>query len=411
MKTPKLYFFNESAEKNLSGVLFKNHILKKKIIKLLDKSGPTTINQVSKKFNSSSPKINTLIQELIEDGIIEDLGKAETEVGRRPNLYGLTSNSIYFLGVDVGHNLIEIGVVDFNENLIALEKKPYNLDNTQESLDDLCNIINNFLDTNKSWREKIVRVGVNVSGRVNHINGYSHDFFNFHNLPLSEILTKEIGITTLIENDTRARAFYEFYNQGLTERKNILFINVDWGLGLGVLANGEIQYGKSGYSGEFGHIPFFNNEIICRCGKKGCLETEVSGKALVKVFEQKIREGHSSSLQGTKVIPAQEFTMENIINAANEDDILSIEIIGEMASKLGKGITTLIHIFNPEQIIIGGALSLAGDYFFLPLQMAVNKFSINVVREDTKITLSKIKEGTGVLGACYLAKDKILNSK
>src|SRR5690606_28431395 len=156
---------------------------------------------------------------------------------------------------------------------------------------------------------------------------------------------------------------------------------------------------------EFGHIPFFIIEIICRCGKKCCLETEVSGKALVKVLVQMIRECNSSSLQGNTVLPDQEFTLKNINYAANEDDTFSIEIIGEMASKLGKGITTLIHIFNPEQIIIGGALSLAGDYFFLPLQMAVNKFSINVVREDTKITLSKIKEGTGVLGACYLAKD------
>lgn len=406
MEKTRHYFLNELQDKQMSGVIYKNHQLKKKIISLLDKKGSATINEISKKFNSSSPKINTLIQELIDDGLIEDLGKAETEVGRRPHLYGLISDSMYFLGVDVEYNSINIGLVDFNESLIVLEKNiPFNLDNSEESLNDLCAIINNFVKQDFRWREKIVSLGVNLSGRINHITGYSHNFFNSLEQPLSEVIKSRTNFTTFIENDTRAKAFYEFRNK--KTKNDILYVYVDYGLGLSVLAHGRLQYGKSGYSGGFGHIPFFENEIICRCGKKGCLETEVSGRALVNQFEEKLSLGFTSSIQ-KKSKNNKDINMTDIIDAANEGDTLSIELIGVLAGKLGKGITSLIHLYNPELVIFGGALTEAGDYFLLPLLASVNKYSLSIVREDSQFQLAKITEGTGVLGACLLIKDRIL---
>lgn len=409
MKKNKHSIFNDIPDEKKSGVIFKNLQLKKKIIRLLDKKGAATINDISKKFNSSSPKVNKLIQELIDEGLIEDLGKAETDVGRRPHLYGLIGDSMYFMGVDLGHNSIEIGLMDFNENPIHFSKDiKFSLENSEKSLLQLCDVINLFIDKNPKWRNKIVRIGVNLSGRVNHLSGYSHNFFNFTKIPLSSILQEKLGIPCFIENDTRARAFYEFYSRETKDSENILYVNADYGLGLGVLAHGKLLYGKSGYSGEFGHIPFFNNEIICICGKKGCLETEVSGRALEQQFKDKLKGGQSSFLQNA-FANIENIKMDDIIKAANNDDTLSIELIGAMAEKLGKGITTLIHLYNPELIIFGGALTKSKDHFFLPLQMTVNKYSLSIVRADTQLELSKGTEGTGVFGACYLAKHKVLN--
>jgi len=392
----------------MSGIVFKNHTLKKRIIRLLDKKGTATINEISKKLNSSVPKINSLIQELIYDELIEDLGTAETGVGRRPHLYSLKSDSIYFLGVDIEYNSINIGLVDFKENLVVLEKNiSFNLNNTEESLNDLCEIINSFIKKNSYWRKKIVSIGVNLSGRINHTTGYSHNFFNFHEQPLSEVIKSKTNITTFIENDTQAKAFYEFKSKKTNNNNNILYIYVDYGLGLGVLADGKLQYGKSGYSGGFGHIPFFDNEIICRCGKKGCLETEVSGRALVKQFKEKLSLGSASSLQN-KFKNNKNLNMTDIIDAANEGDTLSIELIGILASKLGKGISALIHLYNPELIIFGGTLTETGDYFFLPVQIAVNKYTLSILRSDTQLQLATISKGAGVIGACLLVKDRIL---
>ena len=141
----------------------------------------------------------------------------------------------------------------------------------------------------------------------------------------------------------------------VSTEKNVLFVNVDYGVGLGILIDGKIYYGKSGFSGEFGHAPIFENEIICHCGKKGCLETEASGTALIRRFRERIQEGSSSSVV-KKVKNLNDLTVTDLIQAANAEDMLCIELLAEVGEKLGKGLAALINVFNPELIILGGTL-------------------------------------------------------
>ena len=131
-------------------------------------------------------------------------------------------------------------------------------------------------------------------------------------------------------------AYGEFHLGEVNHEKNVLFVNMDYGIGLGILVDGKVYYGKSGFSGEFGHIPFFTNEIICHCGKKGCLETEASGSALVRVFKEKIREGSSTQLSD-KYDDIENIMLQDIVDAAQADDVLAIELIAQIGEKIGKG--------------------------------------------------------------------------
>lgn len=186
-----------------------------------------------------------------------------------------------------------------------------------------------------------------------------------------------------------------------------MFINVDYGIGLGILVDGKVYYGKSGFSGEFGHIPFFNNEIICHCGKKGCLETEASGSSLIRNFKEKIKQGYSSSLiKKNKTV--EDITLTDIIQAANHEDVLCIELLAEVGENIGRGLAVLINVFNPELIILGGTLSETGDYLRLPARSAINKYSLSLVNTDTQLKLSKLGEKAGILGACLIARNKVL---
>jgi len=191
--------------------------------------------------------------------------------------------------------------------------------------------------------------------------------------------------------------------------KNVLFVNMDYGTGLGIVLDGKVYYGKSGFSGEFGHTPIFNNEIICQCGKKGCLETEASGNALIRKFKERIEKGSSSSiLKNNKA--ADKIGIEDIINGAKNEDTLCIELLSEIGEKLGKGLAILINIFNPELIILGGTLSDTGDYIRLPAQSALNKLSLSLVNNDTSLKISKLGEKAGVIGACLIARSKVMYS-
>ncbi|AFD07741.1 ROK family protein [Solitalea canadensis] len=401
-------FFEELHNENISGVAYKNLDLKKKTIAHFATIGNATIADLCKELNSSAPKVTTLINELIKDNLVQDYGKIDSTGGRRPNLYGLAPEAGFFLGVEVRKYHINIGLIDIKKNLVKLsEKIPYRLNNSQESLDELCNVIQHFINELPISKDKILGMGINLSGRINFATGYSYSYFYFNEEPLNKVIEARIGIKTLLENDSRAMAYGEFCSGAVNEEKNVLFINLDYGIGMGVLINGQLYYGKSGYSGEFGHIPFFNNEIICHCGKKGCLETETSGEALVRMFQKKLQEGSSSIATVTKA--PEEIQLEDILQAAINDDVLSIELLAEIGEKIGRGIALLINIFNPELVIIGGSISSTGNYIQLPIRSALNKYSLSLVNNDTQLKLSKLGSKAGIMGASLLARNKILS--
>jgi glucokinase-like ROK family protein len=394
---------------NSSGVALKNKILKGLIFKFLDQTESASINEISKEINISVPKTTSLITELIEEGLISDYGKFESTGGRKANLYGLIGDAGFILGVDVKKYYINIGLLNFKKQLIHQKSRiTFKLDNTAESLNQLIQIIQNFIKEVGIKKDKILSLGINLSGRINHTKGYSYTFFHFQEEPLSEIIQEKIGIKTYLQNDSRAMAFGEFCNGEVNTEKNVLFVNLDYGIGLGILIDGKVYYGKSGFSGEFGHIPFFNNEIICHCGKKGCLETEASGNALLRKFKEKIKLGSTSSvLKKNKKV--EDITLTDLILAAQNEDVLIIELLAELGENLGKGLAVLINVFNPELIIIGGTLSETGEYLKLPIKSSINKYSLSLVNADTELKLSKLGEKAGIIGACLLAKNKALS--
>ncbi len=400
--------FEVFSEDNASGVAYKNRLLKRLIINYLDITGNVTIAELTKELNISAPKITNLVTELMEDGLIKDYGKVDSTGGRRASLYGLIAESCFFIGVDIKRYYINIGLLDFKKNLVTIKEKiPYKLENSVDAYQELINVIKTFIDETLIKKQIILGICINLSGRVNHTTGYSYSFFHFHEEPLSQTIEKEIGIRTFLENDSKAMAYGEFCSGIVSNEKNVLFINIDYGVGLGILIDGKVYYGKSGFSGEFGHIPFYNNEIICHCGKKGCLETEASGIALLRNFKSKIEQGSSSSLI-KKGKPYEELSLREIVEAAKSEDVLSIELIAEIGEKIGRGLAVLINIFNPELVILGGTLAETGDYIRLPIKSALNKYSLNLVSSDTKLVISKLGEKAGVMGGSLMARNRSL---
>jgi glucokinase-like ROK family protein len=397
-------FFEELNNEKITGVAYKNINIKKIVISYFANTGNSTIADLCKELSLSAPKVNNILSDLIADGLVKDYGKVDSTGGRRPNLYGLVPESAFFIGVDVKQNHINIGISDLQKNIIRLvEHQPYKLSNNQESLDELCNLISSFIKDIQTPKDKILGIGINLSGRINYATGYSYSFFHFNEEPLSKVIESHLGIKIFLENDSRAMAFGEFSSGVVNEEKDVLFLNLDYGLGMGIMINRQPYYGKSGFAGEFGHIPIFKNEIICTCGKKGCLETEASGWALTRMFKEKLKSGSSSLI----TINPDDIVLEDIIAAANNDDTLAIELIAEIGESLGRGIALLINIFNPELIIIGGILSSTGEYLRLPIKSAINKYSLSLVSADTQLKTSKLGEKAGVVGACLLVRNRL----
>lgn len=396
---------NRSFLSNIDG---KNAILKKRIIARCINEDGYSIADLSKELNTSIPTITKLVGELMDERFLVDMGKQGTNGGRRPSIYGLNPSAGYFVGTDVKKKSISIAVTNFKGQIVDyFEDLPFTVENSESSFRTLCTTIKKHISDSGIESSKVLAYGVNLTGRVNNETGYCFTYFIGEDRPIGEFLEEELQAPVFVENDSRAMTYGEYICGVGNNEKNMLFINVTWGLGMGMIIDGKLSYGKSGFSGEIGHFPLLDNDQICHCGKTGCLETGASGSAIHRIFIEKLREGRASLLS-EKFSRGEEVSLVDILNAVNEEDVLAIEVVEEIGTVLGRALAGLINIFNPELVVIGGDVATVQEYLLLPVKSAIQKHSLNMVNKDTSIKFSKLGEKAGPIGACMLSRSKLL---
>ena len=396
---------NASFLSNIDG---KNSSLKKRILGLCVNEGDYSLADLSKELNTSIPTITKLVGELIDDGFLEDMGKQGTNGGRRPSIYGLNSSAGYFVGIEVRKDEISVAVTNFKGQTIDYKEDiAFTLENSEASFKKLCDGTKEHLSRIGVDASKVLAYGVNLSGRVNNETGYCFTYFLGEDRPIASLLEEELMAPVFIENDSRAMTYGEYICGVANKEQDMLFLNVAWGLGMGMILDGKLSYGKSGFSGEIGHFPLLDNDQICQCGKTGCLETGASGLALHRIFMEKLRDGRASMLS-EKFNKGGEITLDDILGAILEEDVLAIEVVEEIGAVLGRAIAGLINLFNPELVVIGGRLSAASEYLLLPIKSAIQKHSLNIINRDTTINFSKLGRKAGPIGACMLSRSKLL---
>lgn len=386
----------------------KNAQIKRQILKLCIKNGSYSIADFSKELSISVPTITKLITELIDDGFLEDLGKIGTNGGRRPSIYGLNPHAGYFIGIEVARHHFHITITDFKGNIIHfIQDIEFVLEANEKCIMEMSSLIKDkVIGIGVPWI-KVLGAGISLSGRVNPEKGYSLTYFVSEDIPLTAQFQKELQVPVTIENDSRAMAYGEYMSLGKDADKNMLFINLSWGLGMGVIMNGELYFGKSGFSGEIGHFPVLDNNIICRCGKVGCLETGASGSALRRIILEQLKEHRQSSLSAVYQ-QKHDIELSDILTAVDKGDVVAIECIGQVGDALGRGLAGAINIFNPGLVVIGGRLIVGKEYLMLPIRTAVNRFSLARVSSDSKIQFSKLGDKAAGLGNCLLSRSKLL---
>ncbi len=392
----------ESPSQNIGG----HYAMEKKTILslCLNRTG-YSIGDLARTLGASVPKVTRIVTEMVAQGYLVDLGKTGSSGGRRASIFGLNPKAGYFVGIHVEQERISVAVTDLpGQTVHTIEKIPLHLEKTEESVHKMCLSVKKCLESRmKLDTSSVAGYGVDLTGRVNFRTGYSYSFFISEEKPLQAILEAEFGKPVVVENDSRAMAWGEYMSSFPGTAGDILFLNVGWGLGMGMVMDGKLYYGKSGFSGEIGHFPLLDNNVPCRCGKIGCLETGASGSALHRLVTKKLKEGRASVLSEA-FSKSEELTLDNILDAVEKEDVLCIECIEKVGETLGRAVAGLINIFNPNIVVIGGRLCVTEKYLIPPLRSTVNKLSLNLVNSDTMIKVSQLGEKAGAYGASLLAK-------
>ena len=183
--------------------------------------------------------------------------------------------------------------------------------------------------------------------------------------------------------------------------QNVMVVNIGWGTGLGMILNGQLYRGSTGYAGEFSHIPLSDSNNLCSCGKRGCLEVDTSLLVMAEKAEKALSEGIVSSMSGL-FKDKSKHPRDHFLDAVNSQDPLAMSILSKAGFQLGKGLSTLIHILNPECIVLSGRGAKAGKMLLPSVQQAINEFCIPRISVQTTIKLSTLTDEAELFAAASI---------
>jgi predicted NBD/HSP70 family sugar kinase len=380
-------------------------LIKRRIIKQLYFGKKLSGTDLSERINRSLPITNKLLNELKLSGEVVELGYAPSKGGRRPMLYSLNKTVGYIVTVAMDQLFTRIGILNMDNAFVTtIERHELNLANNNDALNILTELIGKHIAASGIDTDRIIGVGIGMPGFIDLEKGINYSFFRSENGNLIQILQERLQLPVFIDNDSSLIALAEYRFGAARDKRNVMVVNISWGVGLGMVLNGELFRGHNGFAGEFSHIPIFDSQRLCSCGKTGCLETEASLLVLVDKAIKGIEEGRITNLPKISRNNPEE-ACEAIIRNALKGDKFCIEILYEIGYNIGRGLAILIHILNPELIILSGRGASAGKLWNAPIQQAINEHSIPRLAEHTDVEISVVGNKDELYGAAALVME------
>ncbi|GMU96173.1 MULTISPECIES: ROK family protein [Ignavibacterium] len=383
----------------------KIQIRKNLVLKTLLNEKIQSLTELKNHTGISLPVLTNIIKQLKKENLVVQVKEKETiGAGRPPQVFKLNRKGGYIIGIDIGRTFTNFLLLDLEFNIVEERRKStYSLDDPGVFLEEIFSEVKSIVTAAKLSWSQILGIGVAIPGIVRGQEGISETYLKFKNHSVRDAFTKKFKKPVHIEHDAKAMALGELWMGKAKGCQNVLCLNLGWGVGLGIIVDGKIYYGKDGFAGEFGHIQVVPDGDLCYCGKFGCLETVASGKALTRIAKNKLLNGQKSILNKEKDFDINKLDARSILEAANKGDQFSIELLETTGKYLGLGIGYLINLFNPEKIILGGGITVANPYLLDSIISTAMKQSLTHINKDVQFELSTLGFRAGAIGVAMLA--------
>ena len=305
-------------------------------------------------------------------------------------------------GVDIGGTNTVFGIVDTEGKVLAdghLKTTDY------PKIEDFCRALGSAITRLLSGMKDVELNGVGIGapdanyhrGTIEHAPNLAWKGI----VPLGDLMKAELKVPVAVTNDANAAAMGEMIFGGAKGMKDFIILTLGTGLGSGIVVDGKMVYGHTGFAGEVGHMVVEPGGRVCGCGRQGCLEAYASASGLVRTVSLMISEMTDKS--PLRDIPPSQLTSKAIAEAAAKGDPIAVKAMQYTAEKLGLGIVNSIVYTSPEAIFLFGGLAQAGELLFKPVREYLEKFNYVLFRDTVKILPSGISESNGaVLGSAAL---------
>lgn len=397
----------ESSKSNLTATDLNKIRQKRRILSLLHSPGPMSAPELSKLLKISLPTCILLLNDLIAQGYVKNLGVGESSGGRKPNLFGLPEDRFFVISCDFARFNASMVICDcFNKFATPVVTIDTHIDDP-ELTDKLFQTAQKLMFEHGISNKNVYGIGVDMPGLIDSKTGINFTIKDKKYQNLKRDLHKKFNKLVYVDNDARMHAYGEYHFGAAKEHRNSIFIHWSWGLGLGIFVNGQLYSGNSGFAGELSHIPMVENGDLCICGKRGCLETIASSNTIIKRVKEGFENQEVSSLINRFKNQPEKVTPEDVIKSAREGDEFCISILNEIGIAMGKGLSYIIQLLNPEVIVLSGPISKANQYVLSPIQQSLNRLCLEKISVNTKVVISDLGDQSALLGTSEMVFQKV----
>jgi predicted NBD/HSP70 family sugar kinase len=384
------------------------------ILNIVRDRSPISRKQISQLSKLSIATTKRLIEELLADHIIIEVGQTNNTRGRKASLLRLNEGYCCSIGVNIIPDALEIAALSFT-GTVLLKKKIQGTKPTREAIQPLLdNELGEFMDKVKGrCSRKLLGIGIGIAGLVDIHQGivlYTPNMTGWESAALGPHLTERFHTDVIIDDSVRCMALSEKRYGVARELRNFLYIYIGKGVGSGVLLDGRMYRGAHGVAGEFGHITIKQNGNLCNCGNRGCLEAHVSESRIIEEIQKNIASKVHSSLSD-KIKDENGIGLEDILHHAREGDKLANLTINNVSENIGIGIANLVNVFDPGVIILGGeVIDTFGESMIGDILRVVKLKAINTISSQTSIIPADMESFAASRGAATLLIEKYLQN-
>lgn len=310
----------------------------------------------------------------------------------------------YVFGVDIGGTTVKLGLFDVEGNVLDKWEIPTRTENGGEKI--LPDIADSIREKMKQIdKDSVAGVGVGAPGPVDG-KGIVHRAVNlgWGTFSIKDTLEDLLNMPVMAGNDANVAALGEMWMGGGQGYRDLVVVTLGTGVGGGIIIDGKVLTGATGAGGEIGHIHVNDDEEeICGCGNKGCLEQYSSATGITRLANQLLASSDKES-----VLRGGEVSAKTVFDAVKERDLLAVEVAEKFGKYLGDGLASIACVVNPEAIVIGGGVSKAGEILIDYIRPHYEKNVFHGSRQ-VKFSLATLGNDAGIYGAAKLVLDAVEN--
>ena len=355
------------------------------VLKTVYDQGPLSRAAIARGTNLTATTVSTVIAELLEDGLVEEIGAISTERGKPPTLVKLVNDARHIVALDLSRNSFQASILNLRGEIQERKRMPIHGAVGEEALRLAYQLIDEILPL---ARRPLLGLGVGAPGIIDRNHNFIRRAANlgWENLTLGKQLQERYGFNVQVVNDNQAALLAEFLFGNYKNTPDMVVVRVGNGIGAGIMCNGQLLHGNGTGVGEIGHVVVVEGGDLCSCGNRGCLETVASSRAVVKRARAIAQQEPHSCLNQFASTP-ETITIDTVVQAFQAGDEFLKPIVEEVGHHLGRMVANLVGVLGMPRILLCGSVTGFGPPLLDVIRQEVSRRALSGRISEPQIDL------------------------